>query len=147
MNLRLHNKYGVNPTVFSCFVCGKDVGVALLGAGYHGEAPRHIGALDDKPCDECKKFMSQGVILISVKDGEEEKNMRSPYRTGAWCVIRDEAIRRMFTGAAVEDVLKKRICFVPDSVWDTVGLPRENSEATPRTAHDALPGEGEGGTK
>jgi hypothetical protein len=64
MNLRLHNKYGVNPTVFSCFVCGKDVGVALLGAGYHGEAPRHIGALDDKPCDECKKFMSQGVILI-----------------------------------------------------------------------------------
>lgn len=27
----LSDKYGVNPSVLHCFICGKEIGVALLG--------------------------------------------------------------------------------------------------------------------
>ena len=42
-NIRLHKKYGLNPTLSTCFYCGKETGeIALLGAAYDGEAPMHL---------------------------------------------------------------------------------------------------------
>jgi hypothetical protein len=82
-----------------------------------------LACYDKEPCDKCKEYMKQGIILISVRDGEGGDN---PYRTGGWTVIKEEAVRRMF-----KDVdLYKRVAFVHDSVWDMVGLPREKKEAS-----------------
>lgn len=129
--VRIHPEHGVNPSIFTCFICGKDMGVVLLGAAYKGRAPVHIGVLDDRPCPECKGWMAKGIILISVRDGEEARDPKNPYRTGGWVVVKEEAARRMFTGAVLDFVLKKRVAFVPDSVWDAIGLPREAAKETP----------------
>ena len=128
MGIRLSNKHGVNPSVMICFYCNnpKGKGVALLGAlPGDAEAPR-AAVFDKKPCDECAAHMEAGIIFISVKDETPSEN---PYRTGGWCVLREEAVRRMLNaGETVEDVCHKRVAFIPDAVWDAIGLPREKKE-------------------
>jgi hypothetical protein len=97
-----------------CYVCGKEKNeVALLGAAYKGEAPMHM-ILDKEPCDECKGLMAQGVMLISVRDGEHGEN---PYRTGKVVVVKEEAAQKMFTG------FYGRMAFIEDSAWKKIGLP------------------------
>jgi hypothetical protein len=121
-SIRLSQKHGVNPSVMLCFVCNESYGVALLGKlRGDAEAPRQ-GVYERTPCAKCKDLMKRGVVLISVRDGEETD---TPYRTGGWCVVRDEAIARMITTPELRDVtLHKRLAFVPDAVWDALGLPR-----------------------
>lgn len=116
-SIRLHKEYGVNPTIPKCFICGKDKNeVVLLGAAYKEQAPMHM-CLDKSPCDECVGYTKQGIIIISVRDGESGDN---PYRTGGWVVIKEEAALRFIP----ENLLKKRILFLEDKVWNEVGLPR-----------------------
>lgn len=118
--IKISEKYGVNPTIPLCFVCGKPKNEIILTGRLHGdvEAPKNV-AWDKRPCDECKKLMGQGIILISVKeDGGDHDN---PYRTGGWCVIKEEAAVRMFKDEAI---LKSRMVFVVDEAWDMIGLPR-----------------------
>lgn len=98
----------------TCFVCGKPKHI-LLDRRMKDSLPREA-CYDREPCDECKGYIKQGVILISVKDGEKSDN---PYRTGGWCVITKEAFSRMFP-----DVENKGIAFLEDSAWNEIGLPR-----------------------
>lgn len=123
MRLRLSEKHGVNPSVDKCFYCGEDRGIVLFGrlAG-DAEAPRSM-VCDYVPCDRCAAWMTKGVILLSVRAGEQKSN--NPYRTGCFCVVKDEAITRLF-GEHGEAALKARFAFVDDLMWDRVGLPREN---------------------
>jgi hypothetical protein len=73
-----------------------------------------------EPCDECKGYIEQGVILISVRDGEYGNN---PYRTGGWVVIKKDAFKKIFQCA--EEALEKGVAFIEDTAWDKVGLPRK----------------------
>ena len=115
--IRLHKKFGLNPTITRCFVCGEDKNeIALLGAAYEGEAPMHL-CLDKEPCDKCKEHMKQGIILISVRDGESGDN---PYRTGGWVVIKEEALKKVINDPKL---LENRMMFVPDAAWKALGLP------------------------
>ena len=97
-SITLSKKYGVNPSVEKCAVCGKDMSVVLFGTSYKGpdgktaEAPREVclGHL----CDDCQKVVDQGgVFIIEVRDGESGNN---PYRTGRLVAIKREAAERMF---------------------------------------------------
>lgn len=127
-DLRLSDAYGVNPTIPICFVCGKEKNeLLLMGRMWDKEKQKEIEAprdmvWDREPCQECKEWMKKGVILISVRDGENDEN--NPWRTGGWVVMKEEAVRNIFGGAVVEEVLKKRMAFVEDKAWDEVGLPR-----------------------
>jgi len=124
VSIRIDPKYGVNPSVFHCFYCGESAGVALFGRlRGGGEAPRDCGVIDVIPCSQCEEYMRQGVILISVRDGEEGEN---PYRTGCLVVVKDRAIRDLLAEPIRSKVLEMRFAFVPDSVWDAWGLPRED---------------------
>lgn len=122
MAVRLSRKHGVNPSMMVCFYCNEPYGVALLGRlRGDAEAPRQA-VYNMQPCPQCEGWMSQGVILISVRDGESGEN---PYRTGGWVVATDEAISRMLDTKTAEHILKCRWAFVPDAGWDILGLPRE----------------------
>lgn len=117
--MRLHKKYGLNPTMTTCFFCGEEKGeIALLGAKCKEEAPMHM-CIDRVPCEKCKGYMEEGVIFISVRDGESSDN---PYRTGKFCAIKKEALRQMLSG----DIIKAGICFVEESQWAALGLPTGN---------------------
>lgn len=133
MSIRVSERHGVNPMLVRCFYCNEDTGeIALLGRlPGDAEAPRH-GVLDKKPCAVCQRHMEQGVILISVDEEKSKGDLKNPYRTGGWVVVRDEAIRRMVTPAELaEDIITRRMAFVPDDVWDKVGLPRGEVDGIP----------------
>jgi hypothetical protein len=121
--IRLSPKHGVNPAIPLCYVCNEPKNMLLLVGRLPGdaEAPKHA-VWDKEPCDKCKGYQQQGIILISVKDGEDGDN---PYRTGGWVVMTEDAVRRVLVGDIVEDICKKRMAFVPDTVWDALGLPHE----------------------
>lgn len=117
-SIRLHREFGLNPTIPICFVCGENKNeIVLLGAAHKGKAPRHM-CLDTAPCDKCKGYMKQGVILISVKDGESGEN---PYRTGGWCVVKKEAMLNVINDPSLLDT---GVMFVPDQAWEMLGLPK-----------------------
>lgn len=78
-------------------------------------------------CGECQALMKQGIVFLSVRDGEEGKE--NPYRTGAMCVLKEEAVRERLPiepEELKEQIIRKRMCFVPDEAWDMLGFPREN---------------------
>ena len=84
MSLRLSKKYGVNPSILVCPVCGKDIGVALLGANGGKEAPRKITSMD--LCDDCKQIVKEGnTFIFCVK--QTKKGIQP---TGAYIKVSNE---------------------------------------------------------
>ncbi len=97
-------------------------------------------------CDKCKGYMEQGIIVISVRDGEgdimkaeleaarsrhnrssddEFFHLDNPYRTGGWVVLKQEAIERMLSDnpEILKSTLEHRMLFMEQAMWDLVGLP------------------------
>lgn len=126
-SISVSKRHGVNPSLDMCFVCGEAKGVVLFGRMQGDqEAPRSV-VTNHEPCDKCKEWMSNGIVMISIRTGEEPSD--NPYRTGGWCVLKDEAFVKVFSGDVAEATLKRRMCFIDDQTWDAVGLPRENIPA------------------
>jgi len=98
--IRLHPKFGLNPTMPVCFFCGRDTGeVALLGAAYHGEAPTKM-VLDKRPCAACEKEWEASIALIEARriNGEIDP-------TGRVVVVTREAATRILRQPLLDDVL------------------------------------------
>jgi hypothetical protein len=127
-SIRVSEKHGVNPSMDLCFFCGDTKGLVLAGRlPGDREAPRKA-VWDKRPCDKCEGYMQQGVILIEVRDGSEDQE--NPFRTGVLTVAVDAFIRRLVQPAALaDDILKRRMCFVPAAVWTALGLPRTQAES------------------
>lgn len=123
--IRLSEKHGVNATIPKCFYCNEDKNEIILTGRLPDDAEAPKGMVWDKePCDKCKGHMAKGVIFISVRN--EETDHDNPYRTGGWVVLKDEAVARIVrTPALRENILSRRVAFVPDQVWDAIGLPRD----------------------
>ena len=66
--------------------------------------------------------MEQGIILVSIRDGESTSN---PYRTGGFVVVKEDAVKEFSTPEMFEKVKKARFAFIEDSVWNALGLPRK----------------------
>lgn len=132
MSIRPSPRYGVNPAIPLCFFCNKPKNEIVLPGRLKGdvEAPRNA-VWDKRPCDECAKLMEIGVILISCKEPGPHGDHDNPYRTGGWCVVNDNAIRRLVPKELADDILKARVAFVPDEAWDLIGLPRGEVPGVP----------------
>lgn len=105
MGVKVSPKHGLNPSITTCFWCGKDVGIVLLGRMKgDAEAPRRM-CLNLEPCDECKAKFAQGVQVIEVTpDGSrfndspafafKPSNEATPmYPTGRFVVVKPECVR------------------------------------------------------
>jgi len=139
-SIRISEKHGVNPSLSQCFFCMGDKNELMLLGRLPGdvEAPRKA-VYNHEPCDQCAKMMTMGVILISARDGEQGNN---PYRTGGWVVVKDEFITRNVTPPEhAERILKARMAFLPDAVWDALGLPRTEAETEQLGGRVLKPGE------
>ena len=118
-DLVLSEKHGVNASVMKCFYCGKDMGVALLGRLKDDvEAPREC-VLNYEPCDDCKKYMEEGIIVIGVKDGSNEDN---PYRTGEFLVITEDGIGNIINPDSdlYRCIMEHRFVFIEHSVLKNI---------------------------
>lgn len=101
-SIPLHKEYGLNPTICTCFYCGKDTGeLALLGAHYKGEAPMHM-CTSIEPCKECKEKYKNHVLLVEV----QEENGK-PIPTGRWLAIKKEYVT----------VPNKGICYITPETY------------------------------
>lgn len=131
-SIRLSEKHGVNPAIPICYYCGGEKNEVILAGRMNNdrEAPRnHVWDMD--PCDACRGYMEKGIILISMDPARSRKDPLEPYRTGAFCVVTDEAFTRIFQGNIVDRVLKCRWAYVDDETWSTVGLPRPSLDIAP----------------
>lgn len=98
-SIRLSKKYGVNPSILHCSVCGKETGIALLGKLKGDmEAPRDMY---NDLCEDCKKYLdSKGTIIIEVKGSKEENENKEIERTGRIAYIK----------TSVENLMGKIVC-------------------------------------
>ena len=117
MSITLSKEHGINPSVDTCFICGKETSLVLFGASYKDEngktteAPRTVcsGGL----CDTCQKVIDEGgIFFIAVKDGERGNN---PYRTGQIGALKEEAVQRMFP-----DFPYKKINYIEESAYKQI---------------------------
>lgn len=101
-SVRLHPKYGVNPTMPVCFWCQEPTGeLALLGAGFKEQAPPKM-VLGYDPCKTCAEGMALGITCIEVDSAakldrpplQKEGALSVVAPTGRWLVIKEEAIIR-----------------------------------------------------
>ena len=76
----LSPKHGLNPSLGVCFYCLEDDGTVVLPGRLKGdvEAPRKA-VWSMEPCPKCKDLMTQGVLLISTRDGEEGEQGPVPH--------------------------------------------------------------------
>ena len=110
----------------TCFYCGKEKGI-VLDRRLRNTLPR-AACYDYKPCDECEAYMKQGIILISVNE-KLSTDLKNPYRTGCWIVVREDYIRKIVEPAELmEDICKKRVAFIPDETWTALGLPTKEEQ-------------------
>ena len=134
MGVRIHKKYGLNPTMTTCFYCGESKDILLVGSAttefkkvglsdYDGRMNPNIGVIDKEPCSKCAKYMEQGIICISVKD--DSVGSDNPFRTGGWAVVKDSAFDTFLDRDILLNIKKSRVVFIPDTVWDNMGLPRK----------------------
>lgn len=73
-SIPLHPKHGLNPTMCTCFYCGKETGeIALLGNHYKDKAPMHM-CVSVVPCTECKEKIKQDNITFIVEVEEHRNN-------------------------------------------------------------------------
>ena len=110
--MRLHREHGLNPTLSTCIICGKETGeIALLGAAYKGEAPMHM-VTGLEPCDKCKEdYLKEGVLLL-----ETDEN-RVP--TGSLVVIKVEAFSKVCNKVPIPP---RHIALVEQGMFEQLGL-------------------------
>lgn len=111
-SIRLHPKFGLNPTMPVCIICGKEKGeIALLGASYRDQTPMHM-IVGVEPCDTCReKYLGLGVLLVEGK-GEHH----TP--TSSIAVIKTEAFQKIFNTPVPE----RHIAIVEEGVLQKIGV-------------------------
>lgn len=113
----------------NCYFCGEGKDI-LIDRRLKNSLPQYVGVLDMEPCNKCKEYMEQGIIVMSIKDDTTPEEMGkggtipNPYRTGGWVVVKEEAVKNFLNGDMLDFALEKRFLFVVDSAWDMLGLPR-----------------------
>jgi len=103
-----------------CFVCGEGKEI-LLHRRLRDISELNNRAISKEPCDKCKEYMTQGIIIISVRDNEPDRD--NPYRTGGWWVIKEDAMKRILPNI---DFAKNRVMFLEDSACAKIGLRKQN---------------------
>ena len=77
-SITLSEKHGLNPSIIKCFVCGEDVGIALMGRlKDDAEAPREC--MTGELCDKCKELIDKqkGAFILEVSDDNKEDEKKS----------------------------------------------------------------------
>lgn len=117
MSVIISKEHGINPSIDTCFICGKETNIVLFGTSYKdengktAEAPKKV--CTGQLCDNCQKVIDEGgIFFIAVKDGESGKN---PYRTGQVAALKEEAAQKMFP-----DFSYQKINYIEETVFKQI---------------------------
>lgn len=123
----MNNNNNLGVAIPTCFFCGRDKNEIIMNntlTPFHKRKVEedHGKYIDFQPCSECAEYMKQGIILVSIRDGEKSKN---PYRTGNYAVVKEEAIKNWIEDKDLaKRICQVRFCFIEDTTWDKIGLPK-----------------------
>ena len=120
----MNNDYRLQVALTKCFYCGEDDKIIIgkrLVKGKSKIEEAHGKVIDYEPCNKCKEYREQGIILITY-DEQLTSDMTNPYRTGGFFVVKDKAIERMFGKEFANNALEKRAGFISHEIAETVGL-------------------------
>lgn len=117
MGVRISKEHGINPSMNTCFICGKGISVVLFGTAYKdengktAEAPKRVCTV--QLCNDCQKIIDEGAIFfIAVKDGESGK---TPWRTGQIAALKEEGVQTMFP-----DFPYQKINYIEESAYKQI---------------------------
>lgn len=112
----------------NCYFCGEPSEI-LIDRRMRNTLSRDMGVMNMNPCSKCKEYMQQGILLMSISDDTVDEDMQppipNPYKTGGWCIVKDEAVQRMVSESMFKFASRRRFIFITDEAWDKVGLPRK----------------------
>lgn len=122
--VRLSEKHGVNPTISTCFWCGKEKNEIVLCGKLPGDKEAPMRAIINyEPCEECKAKMENGITMMEASSTPRNKNQapmqKGIYPTGRWVVVSEEAISNA-------EIIKQRKCFIDEETWEKIGLPKND---------------------
>ena len=126
-SISIHPKYGVNPSLETCFACGRDTGAILLLGNNRGREAPHKTCTGNL-CPDCQGAVDKGaVLLIEVKDGEAGK--KDPWRTGFMIGVRREAIEESAIGKSpIAYIEEKDLRAILGPNYDKIKKGAENAE-------------------
>lgn len=109
-SIPLSPTHGVNPTIPTCFWCGKEKNeIALMGElPGDAEAPHNV-VLDYEPCEDCKANMKNGITLVGVVDHPLPDGRpaisKGAYPTGHWVVVAPEGVRHVIKEPLATEII------------------------------------------
>lgn len=128
-SIPLSPTHGVNPTIPTCFWCGKEKNeIALMGKlPDDAEAPHNV-ILDYEPCDECKANMAKGITLVGVvehplPDGRPAIR-KGAYPTGRWAVVSPDGVRSFIQEPLATAVINEGRAVIDDDMLVSM-IPKE----------------------
>lgn len=85
----------------------------------------HCGAVNYDPCGTCHAGMNQGIALIECTQHPMHNNQREiqqgVYPTGSWCVLTEDAVKRIFDAGSAKNMLQHRRAFVEPGLLEQIG--------------------------
>lgn len=109
-----------------CFFCGKDDKIVMNSklTKQHADNVKkvHGKVIDTDPCNACSEYMDQGIIIIGIQDNEGGKE--NPYRTGFFCVVTEDGMKRMLQDDedTLNATLKSRMIYIEETAYVKMGL-------------------------
>lgn len=113
-SITLSPKYGANPSMLVCPLCGERTGeIALMGrindATRHADKEAPMYSLSNHPCEKCQSLLDEGnKFLLEIEDDSESKKM--PERTGRYMVLRPTALPNW----------EHQIAYCPHSLYEKI---------------------------
>jgi hypothetical protein len=155
-----------------CYFCGEGNEI-IMNSILSEQHAANVDKLDRKvismrPCSKCEGYMKLGILFITVDEskcepewnvppskrsvahrryGEDERWMPSPWRTGGFFVVKEEAVRRFITDDMLDYVLKNRWMFMDDKAARELGFfdqPEKTQLDQNNAEGEVPPGDGQG---
>lgn len=106
--------------MFQCFFCGKNMGV-LLHKRLAKVLPEKCGAIDMEPCEDCKKMMDMGIMIIGCDESKSDAKSGNFYRTGSVLVVKPDFIIRNFKPPElVKTILELGFTFMSEEIVERI---------------------------
>lgn len=134
LNIKVSEKYGLNPSMERCFFCGETKGIAFMGK-LEGdvEAPKFV-ILNYEPCDKCKEQFNKGVTCIEVANepimpGQPEIR-EGLYPTSRLAVIKVEAAIDLFADAddGCKDLKEGNSILINPGLFEQLFVPKDQEQ-------------------
>lgn len=123
-----------NVALTKCFYCGGDDRI-LLATRYRSDGSpvqdlghAHGAVIDMEPCNKCRELMGLGVIFLTIDEkksppGWNSERIPSPFRTGGFFVVKDDAVRRIINATSLADwAIQHRWMFIEHEVAERLGF-------------------------